>query len=260
MPEIITSRQNTQVKKLDMLLRQKKARKEHGLFVLEGARLCLDACNGGVEIDELYLAKQAQERYPEIETLIARAGRAILLSDELSSRIGDTKETQGVFALCKTPEHPMPRITEDGFYILLHDIRDPGNLGSILRTAASLGVSAAVLSNCAELYSPKTLRSSMGGVWRFPIAVRDDMAAVIEDFSAAGVSVIAAALREDAVSLTALSPKSGIAVLLGNEGGGLPDELIAAADKIVGIPMREGCESLGVAAAAAILIWEMIKT
>ena len=260
MSEFITSRQNTQIKKLDALLRQKKAREQYGFFVLEGAKLCLDAYNSGMTVEELYLSQEAKLRCPELAPLVLEAKNVIFVDNDLAGRIAGTKTTQGVFAVCKTPDLPvMPEISGQGRYLLLHRIRDPGNLGSILRTAAALGVSGVILSDCVELYSPKVLRASMGGIWRLQVAVCPDMMSAINQLRAKNVRVIAAALGEGSSKAEMLSFKGGLAVLIGNEGSGLPDELIAAADEIIKIPMKGESQSLGAAMAAGILLWEMLK-
>ena len=159
----------------------------------------------------------------------------------------------------KTPAPAQIDVLPQGWYLLLHQVRDPGNLGGILRTAATLGISAAFLCECAELYSPKVLRASMGGIFRLPVVTVDDMAGQIQTLRRLSVEVYAAAIRQGACNPGCLSGQGGKAVLIGNEGTGLPDELIQACDSCVAIPMKGGSESLNAAMAAGILMWEMLR-
>lgn len=260
---VLTSRSNQHVQQLDGLLRRKKEREASGRFVLEGRRLCLDAAEKGLTPEYLFLTKEAFQKAPEkLTNLVLAAGETVWLSEELSVRIGDTQTPQGVFAIFRTPSfapEAVPHIPQ-GRYLLLHQIRDPGNLGSILRTAAALGATGVFLCQCAELCSPKTLRASMGGIWRLPIGVCEEMPLQIQKLQEIGIYTIAAALKEDAVGPEALQRPGGKAVLIGNEGDGLPDELIRACDQGVMLPMQGGAESLGAAMAAGILLWELTRS
>lgn len=257
MQKPVSSRQNPQVKRLRMLLAHKKAREEEGAFALEGARLCLDALRAGVALETVFVTAQALEKHPPLAALTDAAPRVVLLDGELAAGIGDTQSAQGVFAVCPIPAPAVFSPRADGKYLLLHEIRDPGNLGAILRTAAALGATGVLLAGCAELWSPKVLRASMGGVWRVPVYLCGDMRDEIARLRGAGVAVFAAALREYAAGPGRLTKDGGCAVLVGNEGAGLPEALIEAADEAVMIPMKGETESLGVAMAAGILLWAM---
>lgn len=258
----VTSRSNPQVRLLDELLRQKKARQASGLFALEGRRLVLDAWEAGLCPQTLYLTAGAWSRSAdELAPLCDRAEQTVWLAEELAARVGDTQSPQGVFAVCHRPA-PGPdgvQLKGDGRYLLLYRVRDPGNLGSILRTAAALGADGALLCDCAELYAPKTLRASMGGVWRLPVALWQEPGPMLAALREAGIPVLAAALRRDAAGPEGLSQSAGRAVLIGNEGDGLPEELINACDGAVMLPMEGGSDSLGAAMAAGILLWEMLR-
>ncbi|MDR2909741.1 MAG: RNA methyltransferase [Oscillospiraceae bacterium] len=262
MADVVTSRRNPQVMLLDSLLRQKKAREERGLFVLEGARLCQDAFEAGVIFELVFATEQALGRYPGLLAMsegAGKTGKLILIGEGLAERVADTGSTQGVFAVCKAFSPPEFLPSWGKRYILLSEIRDPGNLGAILRTAAALGMDGAVISCCAELFSPRVLRASMGGIWRLPVYTFGDIMAPIALLKKAGVPVCAAALRDEAEGVGVLSGPEGAAILVGNEGAGLPRELIESADRIVRIPMEKETESLGAAMAAGILMWETAR-
>ena len=257
--QLIRSRENIYVRQLDSLLRYRKTREESGLFVLEGTRLCLDALLAGLRPRSVLLTPRALAKTPELTALTQAAPKTIWLEESLAGRISNTKTTQGVFALFEQPPPAKPEISPRGRYLLLHMVRDPGNLGGILRTAAALGADAAFLCGCAEVYSPKTLRSSMGGVFRLPIAYTESICEQISSLRKAGVRVFAGALGEDARPPSCLGEPGGKAVLIGNEGDGLPEEVTSACTASVVIPMQGGTQSLNAAMAAGILLWEMLR-
>ena len=258
--QVITSRGNPYVKRLDALLRQKQAREESGLFVLEGARLCLDAIQAGLPVESVCLTPSAFERYPSLADLTRSAPQVVWVSETLAGRLGDTQNPQGVFAVLPAASLPVLEKAEaGGRYLLLHRVRDPGNLGGILRTAAALGASGAFLCASAEPTAPKVLRASMGGVFRLPLMPVGDMAEQLRLLDGLGIRTYAAAAREEASAPHILSEPGGKGVLIGNEGSGLPEELIAACTHTVAIPMKTGSESLNAAMAAGILMWEMLK-
>jgi len=257
--QVVRSRENPHAKRLDALLRQKKARETSGLFVLEGSRLCLDALSAGLRPESVLITQSALQRNPGLAVLLQASPQTIWLAETLSERLGDTKNPQGVFAVLKTPTPDLPEINEQGRYLLLYQVRDPGNLGGILRTAAALGASAAFLCECAELYSPKVLRASMGGVFRLPAIPVSDMVEQIQTLRRKSVEVYAAAVREDALSPACLSGGVGKAILIGNEGSGLPNSVVEECTASLAIPMKGGSQSLNAAMAAGILLWEMLR-
>ena len=255
---VIRSRDNPRIKRLASLLTQKKQRDESGMFVLEGARLCLDAFEAGISFDELLITQEAASRYPKL-LYITEACRTSWMDENLSARIGDTQSPQGVFAVIPKPYcgKDAVKIREDGRYIILAGLQDPGNLGAILRTASALGSDGVLLSGCPDICSPKVVRAAMGALWRLPIAQFDAAADMIKTVRANGLVMWAACLSDNAVPLSQADFGKGSAVLIGNEGHGLPKELIVQCERSVIIPMKSGVDSLGAGAAAAILIWEI---
>jgi len=257
--QVIRSRENPHVRRLDALLRHKKAREESGLFVLEGTRLCLDAIDAGLRPRSVLLTQQALRKNPELASLVEAAPQTIWLDESLAERVSETKTPQGVFAVLEQPPPTQVEISPQGRYLLLHMVRDPGNLGGILRTAAALGVIAVFLYGCAELYAPKTLRASMGGVFRLPVLQTDDIRRQIKTLREAGVKVFAGSLRENALPPACLGEPGGKAIIIGNEGVGLPEDVAGECTGSVAIPMQGGTQSLNAAMAAGILLWEMMK-
>ena len=259
--ELITSRENPRIKQLAALISQKKEREQTGLFVCEGARLCADATEAGLVPEAVYITEDSFSRYPEqVSKLLEIAVDAAMITPEIATRVSDTKQPQGVFAVFKKLDNSEQAVTirKDGKYLLLAGLQDPGNMGTMLRCAYAMGLDGAfVEDNCPDLYSPKVLRSSMGGALRLPVALVPDMQETIALLRQGGVTVWAAALAPNAATLKRGLIKAPCAVLIGNEGAGLASELIDCCDSAVVIPMREGAESLNAAGAASILMWEI---
>lgn len=263
MAELVTSRENPTVKYMAKLLSSAKARREEGRFVVEGARLCADAALSGCEIEILLYTEKAEEKYPSMLKKIREcASKQIKLSGAAAAVLGDTQAPQGVFCLCRTLDKPPASVKMNKYkrLLLLEDIQDPQNLGTILRTAEALGFPAAVLSGgCCDRYSPKVLRGSMGAVFRLPCLVKEDFSAFIGDLRREGYFTAAAVLAEDAVPVTYLSFPEKAAVAVGNEGNGLKEQTVAACEEQITIPMGGRAESLNAAVAASILMWEMMR-
>ena len=259
--ELLTSRKNPRIIEFEALLTRKKNR-DTALFACEGARLCEDAIHAGLTPQAVYLTPKAQARYPETAALLTGAADVLyMICETLAARISDTENPQGVFAVFKRLDNraQVVKIVRSGKYLLLAGLQDPGNLGTILRTAEAFGLDGVFLDeNCPDVYAPKVLRASMGGVFRLKHE-HCDMYAAIAMLRENGVPVYAAAMTEDAVPLHAGLLSGGAAVLIGNEGAGLPDDLISCCTSACTIPMPGGAQSLNAATAAAIFAWEMRK-
>lgn len=259
MEEIITSRENAQIKRVAALLHRKKEREASGCFVTEGLRLSIDAMQSGIPIRTVLLTKTAHSRYPQTELLLQSARNIFWMTDDLADKLGDTNTTQGVFAICERLDIAQCAVTikRSGHYLLADGVQDPGNLGTMLRTADALGMDGVWIGKGSpDLYSPKVLRSAMGGVFRVPHCV-GDIGQAMDTLKAEGVPLYAAALTEQADRAGTIDFTAGGAVLIGNEGNGLSAERIAACDGSIIIPMCKASNSLNAAIAAAILMWEM---
>lgn len=253
---MLTSKDNPQIKRLSALLSSRKEREESGLFVAEGLRLCADAAKAGVVIEAAYLTEDIRLRFPgQCGQITAAARQSFGLGPHL--KIGDTKTPQGVFCLCRQPSNSLPQAWA-GRYALLSSLQDPGNVGTVIRTADALGLDGVVLSaDCPDLYSPKVIRATMGGVFTQPVYQAGSMAGLITDLRGSGVTVIAAALDAAARPPAETDFAAPCAVVLGNEGNGLTGEIISLCDKTVMIPMARQGQSLNAAVAASILMWEL---
>ncbi len=252
----LTSRKNDIVRRFRELQREKKLRDSEGVFVAEGDHLCGEAAAAGAEIRYALITEKAQEKYPKAaEALIASAAEYAVISDDIAEYISDTKAPQGLFAeVAKRPQCDIPT----GKLVLLDGVQDPGNVGTIIRTAEALGIKGVLLSDkCADVYSPKTLRASMGSIFRLPI-INCELSQIITELRAQGYDVYGAMLDDTAKKLGEVSFGEKSAVVIGSEGRGISDEVKNACTGGLYIPIT-GAESLNAAAAAAMIIWELSK-
>ena len=175
--ERITSRENPQIKQLTKLIAQKKERTRTGLFVAEGARIAADAVKSGLAVEQLFLTPQARERYPQEAALLTEKAQKIYeITPELAQKIANTNTPQGVFCVLPMLDNHFQTATiwGTGHYLVLCSLQDPGNLGTIIRSCEAFGIDRLFLTDdCPDLYSPKVLRATMGGVFRLPITVVD---------------------------------------------------------------------------------------
>ncbi|MBE6851114.1 MAG: RNA methyltransferase [Ruminococcus sp.] len=258
----ITAKDNPAIKHYRRLRDQKKARRTEGLFVIEGLRIVCDALSKTGCVQQVFVTDSAWEKHGDaIEEHMQETGKLLHISDAVGDVMTDTEHTQGVFAVCRIPERrPLAdALRASGKYLVLCSLQDPGNMGMILRTADALGVDAILSVGSCELYSPKVVRATMGSVFRVPVYEEGDAAVLLQILHAKGIHSYAAVPASHAVKLTECSFSDGCAVWIGNEGNGLPADVIAACDTAVTIPMRGGPESLNAAMAAGILMWEMMK-
>lgn len=261
--EKISSRDNRKIKETAKLISSTKYRRETGLFVIEGLRLCCDAAGCGVEIDTLFITDDAFERYGDKMTeLISTAKEIFSVTEEVFSKISDTSSPQGVLAVCKTPdiELNVDKITSNGRYVVCENVSDPSNLGAISRTAEALGVNGMIIvGNGCDPFGPKVQRASMGSLLRLPMYKFREIKAAYEFLHNCSITVYASVVDREAKKVTDVSFGDGSAVVIGNEGNGLTDEAKQICDEQITIPITGRAESFNAAAAAAILLWELIK-
>lgn len=258
--DLITSRQNPLITRMAKLS-DKKHRDSEGLFRIDGIKLYSEAVKSGVVMEYTFIAESKREKIEKElrESLEMADGTVVSVSDEVLLRLTDETAPQGIVGVAKKFALSSHEIPEGGFRALyLSEIRDPGNLGTVIRTAYAFGVDKVfVSSHCADIYSPKVIRAAMGTVFRQPICVVSDEAELISLMRTSGCTLYAAALDRDAKKLGAFAVPERVCFAIGNEGHGLSREFIALCGNTVFIPMAEGCESLNAASAANVLIWEM---
>ena len=254
---MITSTSNPQVKKLLQLQKKSKARNEENVFLVEGLRMFAEVPEERVEkvyISESLYNKKKQELKLECFSVE-------ILTDSVFSHVSDTKTPQGILCVVKQKKYDIEEFLnlENPHFMVLDNLQDPGNLGTIVRTAEGAGVNAIFLNKeSVDIYNPKTIRSTMGSIYRMPVIYVEDLLELLQIFRERGIKSYAAHL-DGKNSYDKESYQSGTAILIGNEGNGLREEVASAADVWVQIPMQGQVESLNAAIAASILMFEVYR-
>ena len=246
MEERIVSRKNPLIQQVRRLLTSKKERLNAGLFVADGTKLLQEAIQWWGGLDTVILSDGVTAAVPEGVRLIRVPG-------DVMETISPMESPQGALFLCRLPEKTA-FVAKPGM-LLLDGIQDPGNLGTILRTADALGIPVTLLEGCADPYSHKVVRASMGAVFRNPV-IQSNWEAVAEACKREGIPVAVTALSEKTVDIRT-AELSRMAVVIGSEGQGVRREILECADAELIIPMQPHCESLNAAIAAAIVMWQM---
>lgn len=246
MTERITARKNPLMQQVRRLLNSRKQRQECGLFVADGTKLLQEAIRWWQGLDTVILSDGVEANVPE-------GVRVVYVPENVMESISPMQTPQGALFLCRLPEKqsfsPVPGM------LLLDGIQDPGNLGTILRTADALQVPVALLEGCADPYSHKVVRSSMGAVFRTPV-VQTTWQEVKEACKRSGIPVAVTALSDRSQDIRNADLKT-MAVVIGSEGQGVRQEILESTQAELIIPMNENCESLNAAIAAAIVMWQM---
>ena len=245
--ERITSRTNPLCTYIRKLNTSNSYRREQGVMVGEGPKLLEEALKAGAEVTLVVTAEGVSVSCPpEI--------RRVEVPADLLSGLCDTKTPQGVLFLCKTPETALPELT-GGRYLVLDGVQDPGNVGTVWRTADAFGADGLILlGGCADPFSPKVVRSTMGAVFRLPV-YQTHPEELNRACKEAELPLYATALREDAEELGRADLKR-CAVVIGSEGRGISDAMLERCERTLKIPMRQRCESLNAAVAASVILWE----
>lgn len=252
---MITSRDNPRIKAAIRLRESAGERRKWGLFFLEGSRLCCDAIASGYVPETLFATEEAQRKYPL--PIDPNAYPVSPVTNSVAQKLGDTKNPQGIFGVFRQKSDRRNAFwNPGGTYIALEGVQDPGNLGAIARTAQALGLTGLLVSGGCDIYHPKALRASMGALLRVPVLECEDLVGTL---AACGLPCYAAVPDGRAVPIHEISFHEGAVLLLGNEGSGLSEEALRACAARVTIPMPGKAESLNAAAAAAILMWELMR-
>ena len=242
----ITSRKNPLLQQVKKLFSSRRERESAGLFAADGTKLLEEAVKYCPGLHTVILSDEIQLNLPERVRLVRVPG-------DVMESISPMASPQGAVFLCRLPEKT-PFCPKPGC-LILDGIQDPGNLGTILRTADALDVPVTLLEGCADPYSHKVVRSSMGAVFRTPV-ITASWEQVRAACQAAGIPIAVTALEEGAVDIRQAA-LSKMAVVIGSEGQGVRREIMEAAEHKLIIPMNPHCESLNAAVAAAITMWQM---
>jgi len=250
--EWITSRKNPLIAHVRRLLSSRAARREAGEFAGDGEKLLEEAVRWGAELTAVLFTEQA--KLPPLPDPV----RQVRVPVDVMQSVSPMKAPQGVLFTAKIPPGPPPEQLSGRRWLVLDGLQDPGNVGTIWRTADALGGDGLLLVNrCADPWGHKTVRATMGACFRLP-AWELEAAQLPGLLDRSGLPLYAAALGEGAQDIRAVGPDR-CALAIGSEGRGLSDAVLSVSEKRIQIPMRERCESLNAAAAAAVLLWELAR-
>ncbi len=252
MPERIVSRSNPLVKRLRALAASADFRREQGQFLCDSPKLVEEALRAGAGVSTVVCTD------PGLLPNLRSGVEIVTVSEDVMAAVSPAKTPQGVLCVCALPDTALPSRLEGKRYVVLDGVQDPGNVGTVLRTADAFGADGVILlPGCADPFSPKTVRASMGAVFRCPVW-QCDAGELKEKLIRSGIPLYGAALREDTVDARAVDYRRA-AIAIGSEGRGLTAEVLALCDATVRIPMEPQCESLNAAIAAAVLLWEAYR-
>ncbi len=244
---MITSYSNPKLKMVRELMNRSRMRRKAGAFVIEGIRMFLETPKELIR--EVYVSESFHEKHPEIK------GETV--SEPVFKKLSDTQNPQGIIAVVGMPEFKLKDLLrkKEGLYIILERLQDPGNLGTIVRTAEAAGAECIIMDkDTADLYSPKVVRSTMGSVYRVPCFYTEDLPGTVDEMKEKGIMIYAADLKGDRFFHEEEYGRK-TAFLIGNEGNGLKEETLGMADFRIKIPMKGKTESLNAAVAASLLMY-----
>ena len=244
---LITSKTNELIKHVKSLL-QKKYRDEYGEYIVEGIKMVKEAILEKQEISHIIVSENLPEsfEFPSAE----------IVSESVFSYLSDTKTPQGVLAVVK--KKPSSEVTGDIVFVLDH-VQDPGNVGTIIRSLDATGITDLIVSEgCADVYSPKVVRSTMGGIFRVNIILVNDQKESLEMLKEKGYSTVATSLDTPSL-IYEIDFHQKQAIIIGNESQGVSQEILDLADQKVKIPMQGKAESLNAAVAASVIAYEAVR-
>lgn len=256
---IITSASNERIKLVKKLIKSSRFRYELGLYIVEGIRMFReipDEC-----IAEVYVSESSIDKFDEE---IDKFGiEPYIVSDRIYNTMSDTGAPQGIMALVRIKQYSLEKICKprndfSPLILIVERLQDPGNLGTIMRVAEGAGVTGIVISSdSVDIYNPKTIRSTMGSIFRMPIYVTDDLISDIDIIKENGITIYGAHLSGKDLYDKNLTGACGF--LIGNEGNGLSDTVSATADGLIKIPMMGKVESLNAATSASVISYEVLR-
>ena len=260
---IITSSQNPVVKEVKSL-KNRKYRDEKGLFFIEGTRFVREALVERADICKIVITDKFHDSPPDKELLDSvkhSEYETCVLTERLFREVSDTENPQGILAVVRKKTHSLDRVLSDSSFILFLDsLQDPGNLGTIIRTADAAGADGVILSRgCVDLYNPKVLRATMGSIFHIPVLQDADLKEAISIAKTKGFGVYAAHLKGK-INYFDVDMKKRTAIIIGNEAKGISDDIAALADMPVRIPMPGRAESLNASVAAGLLMYEVVRS
>lgn len=257
---MISSTSNPQIKNLIQLQSRPKERQVQKAFVAEGIKMFEEARDGG-HLIKAYISEQLYEEKAESFPNYFKDITFEIVTEQVMKAASDTLTPQGILSVVKKKEYSLSELTgnQNASLVLLEDLRDPGNLGTIIRTAEGAGMTGIVLSQASvDIYNPKVIRATMGAIYRMPFVYVTDFPQALNEIKAAGISIYAAHLKAAVEYDSFLYPDKS-AVLIGNEGKGLSEAAAALSSCNIIIPMEGNVESLNAGVAASLLMYEIYR-
>ena len=260
--EIITSKQNALIKRM-RALGHREDRLAEGMVVVEGLRAIIEAVHARVRVETVLVAPErirSELARQTITTARERGAHYVTATPEVLDSLSERDTSQGIIAIVERPQATLPR-QKNQLFIALYEPQDPGNIGTIARTADGAGASALLLfgRKYADPFDPKSIRASMGSVFTIPIIELGAAATALAELQTRDLRLIGAAGQADAVNLWDVPLRGSVAIVLGNERGGLPPEVLGACHTVASLPMHGHADSLNLAAAAAIFAYEAVR-
>lgn len=263
--ECIVSKSNSAIVKISKLL-NKKERKQAELFTLDGVKLFSEAYNFGAKIKHVILNENVdfdKEILEKIHNLKNKGTNILCVNEAVFSKLTEENAPQGIITVCQFLSNhrfnaTSVRVGVDEKVMILESVRDPGNIGAIIRNAAAFGIDRLIFtSDCSDIYSQKVLRATMGAIFKVRIDIVSDLSHIIFELKAQGRRVIATTLSENSLKLRCDVITAKDVFVIGNEGHGVSLTVVEHADETLFIPMCESTESLNASVAAAIIMWEL---
>lgn len=255
---MITSSANPKVKQVVQWQTKAKERRSAGIFLIEGFKLLEEAPEELIK--EIYLTREAAERAASRRTIQEKLDKAgyEIVSQELFSKMSDTRTPQGVLCVMRQPRYSLEQLisVDSPLLVVLENLQDPGNLGTIVRTGEGAGITGVIMSRqTVDIFNPKTIRATMGSIFRVPFVYVDSLKETVSRLHEKGIHTYAAHLAGKKY-YDSFSFRQGTAFFIGNEGNGLSEETAGLAEEYLKIPMEGRVESLNAAVAASLLLYE----
>lgn len=254
----IISPNNDIIKHIKHLAAQKSYRQKTNSFIIEGQRLVFDAIAAKAQAQLLLISSSFDTT--QLQEVLDNL-KIIRVPDKLFNTVSDTQTPQGILAVVMAKAYSLSDIltVQNPLILFCDNVTDPGNLGTIIRTADAAGANGVILSKgCVELYNPKTIRSTMASVFNIPVIYAEDSVVMLRRLKEIGISIAVGELTAE-LSYNKVNMKKGLAITVGNEANGVSSSVIAEADIRLKIPMPGRAESLNVAAAASIMMYEAVR-
>jgi len=254
---IITSASNEKIKNIIQLKDKAKVRKKEGCYIVEGIKMVLEAPKE--DLVNVFISESFDKEKPEL----AKEFDALTVSDSVFKKISDTVTPQGILAIVKQKKYTLDELFDTvrpgkNCFVVLDSLRDPGNMGTIIRTGEGAGINGVIMnSSSVDVYNPKVIRSTMGSIFRVPVVIVDNLPETVKQIKEQGIVTYAAHLKGENYSREEFPDKT--AILIGNEANGLSDEVSEEADRLIKIPMHGQVESLNAAIATSILMYQIMN-